>query len=99
MDSSTNGLGLEPEEIRARVARWTEETRYIERRLQEVEERAARLTDDDRTTERLHREVEIHLGENRRLREERAEIAAAARAIVNFPVLNELLKRLATPGA
>ncbi len=99
MDSSTNGLGLEPEEIRARVARWTEETRYIERRLQEVEERAARLTDVDRTTARLQREVEILLGENRRLREERAEIAAAARAIVNFPVLNELLKRLATPGA
>lgn len=94
-----NGDDLDAGEIRLRVARWMEELPFVAERLRHGVEHAGAASPGDSRTAVLERQIELLLSENLRLRQERAEIADAARHLVNFPLLNQVLRKLGAPPA
>lgn len=94
--SGNGDLSFDERDIRARVARWLDECGRVAGSLQASRTLADRAEAAERRAAWLDRQVAMLMDENRRLREERRDIAAAARCLVDFQKLNYVLERLSS---
>jgi len=89
-------LSFDDREVRARVARWTEDAQRLAAWLRATGTLADQAHAAEERVAWLNRQVVMLMDENRRLREERRDIAEAARRLVDFQKLNYMLERLST---
>jgi len=89
-------LSFDDREVRARVAAWTEEAQRVATFLRATGTVAELAHAAEERLAWLNRQVVMLMDENRRLREERRDIAEAARKLVDFQKLNYVLERLST---
>jgi hypothetical protein len=94
--SGNGDLSFDERDIRARVARWLDECGRVAGSLQASRTLTDRAEAAERRAAWLDRQVAMLMDENRRLREERRDIAAAARSLVDFQKLNYVLERLSS---
>jgi hypothetical protein len=87
-------LSVDDRELRDRVARWTEDAQRLTAWLKTAGALAARAHAAEERIAWLDRQVALLMDENKRLREERRDIAEAARKLVDFQKLNYVLQQL-----